>query len=189
VDAKGRITNISNGTGGSGGSGTKTLARWTALGNNPPATNFATLDTRNSLPVLDFDDGADAATVDEAAIFLSVVPEAANLASGVNAYVTWSATTANSGNVVWELSIARLNANNQDLDTYAFDSATLSANSVTNATVGVLTTTTITIAAADTDAIAAGDPFALKLVRKETNAGDSLSGDAEMLALELRGVA
>lgn len=187
VDAKGRVTAASNGSATAGG--TRTLARFTALDNNPPASNYATFDTRNSLPVLDFDDGSDSASTDEAAIFLSVVPESANIASGINAIVTWAATTSNSGNVVWELSLARLNAGNQDIDSYAFDTATLSANSATNATVGVLTSTTITIAAADTDGISAGDPFAVKLVRKESNAGDSMSLDAEMLSLELRQIA
>jgi hypothetical protein len=76
----------------SGASGTKTLAVFTPRHSSPPATLFATLDTRNSVAVLDFDD----ATI-ESAIFPSIVPEAADLASGLSVNITWTATTAPTG--------------------------------------------------------------------------------------------
>lgn len=169
--------------------GGKTLARFIALDNNPPASNYATLDTRNSLPVLDFDDGSDAGTTDEAAIFLGSMPEDAALGSGLTVYIHWAATTATSGDVIWEVSLARLNANNQDLDGYAFDTATLSSASTANGTCGKTTTCTITVAVADTDSIAAGDPFAIKVIRKESNGSDTMAGDAELLLVEVRSAA
>lgn len=76
-----------------GGGGTKTYAVFNAQDNQPPATNFATLDTRNSIAILDFDDATD-----ESAIFLGVIPEAAQLqAAGkvsekLNAVKAWTNT-------------------------------------------------------------------------------------------------
>jgi hypothetical protein len=72
---------------------TKTLRLFTALDNQPPASAFATLDTRNSIAVLDFDD-----TTEESAVFVGVVPDNANLASGLSVRIHWMATTATSGN-------------------------------------------------------------------------------------------
>jgi hypothetical protein len=62
---------------GPGGSGTKTYTVFTPDDNQPPASDFATLDTRNSILVLDF-----AEATDESAIFVGVIPEAASLGSG-----------------------------------------------------------------------------------------------------------
>jgi len=46
-----------------------TLAIWTPLANEPPSTAYATLDTRNAQPVLDFGDAVDAS-----AVFSGVMP-------------------------------------------------------------------------------------------------------------------
>jgi hypothetical protein len=80
------------------GSGSKTLARFTPDNNQPPAANFATLDTRNSIAVLDFDD-----STDESAIFVSICPEGADLASASRFASSGPPTTATSGDVVWEI--------------------------------------------------------------------------------------
>jgi hypothetical protein len=117
------------------------------------------------------------------------MPEAASLASGLKVEIHWAASTATGDNVIWEVSFARLNANNQDLDGYAFDAATLSSASAANATCGKTTTCEITVAAGDTDAIAAGDPYLLKVIRKNSNGSDTMSGDAELLAVEVRSAA
>jgi hypothetical protein len=84
--------------------GSKTYAIFTPRENQPPATAFATLDTRNSIAVLDFD-----ATTDESAVFLSVIPEAASLGSGLKIRLAWTATAATSGACVWDASLERLN--------------------------------------------------------------------------------
>jgi len=94
----------------------KTLARFTPRENQPPATAFATLDTRNSIAVLDFD-----AAVDESAIFSGVIPENANLASGLQIRLAWMASTATSGNCRWGVQIERCTT---DLDADSFDTAT-----------------------------------------------------------------
>jgi len=58
--------------------GTKTIIRFTPADNQPPSANFATLDTRNSFMVLEFD-----ASTQESANFIGVIPEGASLTNGL----------------------------------------------------------------------------------------------------------
>lgn len=161
---------------------TKTYARFGPLENHPPSSNYATLDTRNSVLCLDFDD-----TTAEGAVFIGIMPDFASLASGLVVYLNWAATTATTGNVIWEVSFARMNANNQDIDGLTFDTVTASSASAANATSGKTTTPSITVVAADTDAIAAGEMFAMKVRRLPADASDTMVGDAELYAVEVRG--
>ena len=158
---------------------TKSLVRFTApKDNQPPATNFATLDTRNSIAVLDFDD-----TTDESAIFVSVCPEGANLASGLSIRLIWTASTATSGACVWDASLERMTT---DIDTDSFDTAA-SITATTNATSGVPNYSTITLTTIDS--LTAGDGFRLKINRDANNANDTMTGDAELIAVEVQQVA
>ncbi len=164
------------------GSSTKTYSKLGPLDNYPPSSAYATLDTRNSIACLDFDD-----TTAEGAVFIDTMPEGASLASGLVVYLHWAATSATSGNVIWEVSFARLNANNQYLDSITFDTVTASSAAAANGTSGKLTVPSITVAAADTDGIAAGEMYALKVRRLPADASDTMAGDAELFALEVRG--
>jgi hypothetical protein len=157
-----------------------TLARFTAAKNNqPPATAFATLDTRNSIAVLDFD----AATV-ESAIFSSVIPEAADLTSGLLVRLLWMATSATSGNCRWGVQVERANT---DLDSDSYDTAA-EAHSAANATSGIPTLTEITLTTID--GLTAGDTYRLKVFRKADDAtNDTMTGDAELIAVEVRSAA
>lgn len=159
-----------------------TIARWTSLDNQPPAANYATFDTRNSIAVLDFDDSAD-----ESAIFVGVMPAAAVLTGGVAVYLHWMATTATSGAVIWEASIER---SNTDLDSDSFATVAFASGSA-NGTSGIVTKTTISISSGNIDGVTAGDLFRLKISRDAngTNGTDDMTGDAELIAVELRGVA
>ncbi len=73
------------------------LATFSPLSNEPPATAYATLDTRNSHPTLDFDDAA----ATESAVFSFVLPRNYG-GSGITVYLHWAATTATTGNVIWQ---------------------------------------------------------------------------------------
>jgi hypothetical protein len=168
-------------TGATGATGplTKSLIRFTGYGSNqPPATNFATLDTRNSIAVLDFDD-----TTDESAIFVSVCPQGANLASGLSITLIWTASTATSGACVWDASLERMTT---DIDTDSFDTAA-SVTATTNATSGVPNYSTITLTTIDS--LTAGDGFRLKINRDANNGSDTMTGDAELIAVEVRSAA
>ena len=162
---------------GGGSGGTKTYTVFTPNQNQPPATDFATLDTRNSILVLDFDDGDD-----ESAIFVGVIPEAASLGSGLKIRLHWAAIET-SGDCVWDVSLERMNT---DLDTDSFDTIA-SATAATNGTSGILTVTEITLTTIDS--VTAGDGYRLKVTRDATNVSDTMSGDAELVLVEVRSAA
>jgi hypothetical protein len=156
----------------------KTCAVFTATDNQPPATSFATLDTRNSIAILDFDDAST-----ESAVFVGVVPEATNLSGALAGFVTslrWMATTAVSGNVLWSVQFER---GNTDLDSDSF-SATNQSIVATALTSGFLTTTNIVCS--DFDALEAGDVFRVRVQRLGGSASDTMTGDAELVAVEIR---
>lgn len=158
----------------------KTIRQFIPLDNQPPATAFATLDTRNSVAVLDFDDGA----TNEAAVFVGVVPEGANLASGIMARIFWTATTATSGDCRWGVQFEKYGT---DIDADSFDTAT-EAHTACSGTSGIAVMTEITCTTIDS--LAAGDQFRVKVYRDSSDtSNDTMSGDAELIAVELRGVA
>lgn len=161
------------------GSGTKTYRTFTPLDNQPPASAFATLDTRNSVAVLDFD-----AATDEAAVFVGHIPQGATLTSGIKVIISWAATSATSGDCVWGAQWEKTTGH--DIDGDGFDTAT-TATTTTNAASGVVNTTTITCTAIDS--LAAGDCFRLKVYRDADNGSDTMTGDAELIAVEIQGVA
>jgi hypothetical protein len=159
--------------------GSKTYAVFSAEHNQPPSTAFATLDTRNSIAVLDFD-----AATDENAVFVGIMPEAASLGSGLIVRLHWMATTATSGNVRWGVQFER---SNTDLDSDSFDTA-VEATAAANGTSGIITTTAITVTTID--GITAGDVFRLKVFRNADDAtNDTMTGDAELVAVEVRSAA
>ena len=159
--------------------GTKTYAFWSASsGNQPPSSGFMTLDTRNSIAVLDADDATT-----ESAIFVGVMPEAASLASGLIVRIHFMATTATSGNVRWSVSFER---GNTDLDSDSFDTAT-AATTATSGTSGIPAVSAITCTSIDS--ITAGDPYRLRIQRLGADAADTMTGDAEIYAVELRSAA
>jgi hypothetical protein len=160
-----------------GGGSSKTYAVFTPLDNQPPGTSFATIDTRNSIMVLDFADS----TADESAIFVGVIPEGANLASGLKVRIRWMATTAATGDVRWGAQFMNLNT---DLDSDSFDTA-IEGNTTTSGTSGTPSTTELT--ATNIDSLTAGDFFRLKIYRDQSDtANDTMIGDAELIAVEVR---
>jgi hypothetical protein len=186
-DSASRATGLEIGTGlaisgttlnNTASGGSKTLATFTPRDHQPPATAFATLDTRNSIAVLDFDP-----TTDESAHFVSILPEAANLASGLKIRLLWAATTATSGDCVWDASLERMNT---DIDADSF-STIASVTTTTNGTSGIPNTSEITLTTIDS--VTAGDGFRLKITRDANNASDTMTGDAELIAVEVRSAA
>jgi hypothetical protein len=158
--------------------GTKTYAVFTATDNQPPATAFATLDTRNSIAVLDFDDAST-----KSAVFVGILPEAASLGSGLIVSLRWMATTATSGDVRWSVAWEK---SNTDLDSDSFDTAT-AATATANGTSGIVTVTNITCTTIDS--LAAGDLFRLRVQRIGGDGADTMTGDAELVAVEIRSAA
>lgn len=148
--------------------------------NEPPNANFATLDTRNFHPCLDFD-----AATDEEAVFTGVLP--ANYAGGgLTVELWWGASTAISGSVRWQADIERMNSGGPDLDADSFTGTFQSAGGTANGTSGILTSTTIAFTSgAQMDSLTAGEPFRLKIRRDAdgTSGTDDATGDAELFAV------
>jgi hypothetical protein len=158
--------------------GTKTYSTFTPADNQPPSTNFATLDTRNAIAVLDFDDATK-----ESAVFAGVIPESASLGSGLKIRIHWMATSATASDVRWEVALER---SNTDLDSDSFDTVATGATT-TSGTSGIVSVTEITLTTIDS--VTAGDLFRLRVARDAANGADTMSGDAELVAVEVRSAA
>jgi hypothetical protein len=163
------------GGGGGGAAGTKTYAIFTPLNNEPPATNYATIDTVNSISVLDFD-----GTTQESAIFRSMIPEGASF-SNILATLYFTASTV-TGGVMWGVQYEKLIGAGITGDRFTggvTGLATLSG--ATSTPVG------ITLLSTSYGGLTVGDPYRVKVYRDAANASDSMAGDAELLIVEIRG--
>ena len=158
-----------------------TLLIFTPQANEPPAANYATLDSRNGHLVLDFD-----ADTDESAVFKGVMPRHYG-GGGVTVYLHYGMSTAVADGVVWTAAFERVSDSQQDIDADGF----AAAQTITDTVPG--TSGHVTIAAiaftdgAQMDSIAAGEGFRLRLTRDANHAtDDTATGDAELWAVELR---
>ena len=156
-----------------------TLAIFTPLSNEPPSTNFATFDTRNSHPVLDFDD-----TTEEKAVFTGIMPR--NYAGGgVTNTIFFGATSGTAGTVVWQTAFERVGTV-LDIDADSFATGN-NGTLVVPSTSGSLTSSAIAHTdGAQMDSIAVGEVFRLAVTREVADAQDSLVGDAEIVGIEIK---
>lgn len=158
----------------------QTLVALTAMDGVGPAANFATIDTRNAHPVLDFD-----ATTEESAYFGFILPSE-YAGGGLTVRVHWMASTATSNAVTWGGSLERHAEGGDDLDADSF-ATEQTANEATNGTSGIVTVTPITFTTgANMDSLAASEGGRLKIARKVADGGDTMTGDAELLKIEIR---
>lgn len=156
-----------------------TLIVFEPYANEPPASNYATLDTRNQHPCLDFD-----ATTNEDAIFSGVMPQHYG-GGGVTVYLHYAMSSATADTVDWDVSWERIGDQQLDIDADSF----AAVNSVDDTTVpGTSGNVDIVSVAftdgADMDSVAVGEKFRLKVTRDA--ASDDATGDAELYAVELR---
>lgn len=159
-----------------------TLCVFTPQHNEPPASNYATLDTRNGHLVLDFDD-----TTDETAVFRGVLPRA-YAGGGLTVYVHYSMTSDITNKVRWEASFERIGDGQQDIDSDGFASAQGVNVAAVPGTAGHVDIVTIGFTdGAQMDSVAAGEGFRLKLQRKPSDTtNDTATGDAELWAVEIK---
>lgn len=155
----------------------KTHSIFTPSDNNPPAANYATIDTRNSIMVLEFD-----AATDESAVFVGIMPDGVYLGSGLKVRIHWMADTATTGTCRWGAQIERMNT---DEDADSFDTAATAGGSA-NGTSGIITSTEISISTIDS--LVGGEPYRLKIYRDAdgTSGTDDMAGDAQLVAIEVR---
>jgi hypothetical protein len=173
-----------------------TLVVFTAHSNEPPAANFATIDLRNAHMVLDFD-----GTTAESAVFGAVLPR--NYAGGgIIVTLLWMGGSAAllrdalsggdvitplaTGNVKWNAAFERHQVATDDLDTDSFATAQ-TVTSAATATDGSVQSASIAFTnGAQVDSLAAGESFRIKITRDAADGADTMTGDAELLRVELR---
>jgi hypothetical protein len=157
-----------------------TLLIFTPQMNEPPSSNYATLDVRNVHPVLDFD-----ASTNESAVFSGVMPQNYAGTTGVTVYLHYAMSSAVANTVDWDVSFERIGDQQLDIDADSF----AAVNSVDNTTVpGTSGNVDIVSVAftngADMDSVAKGEGFRIKITRDATN--DDATGDAELRFVEIR---
>lgn len=157
-----------------------TLLIFTPLSNEPPASNFATPDTRNAHPVLDFDD-----TTNESLIFTAVMPQ--NYAGGgITVLLGYSMTSAITNDVFFQFQIERIGDEIQDVDADSFINTNFSVDTVPGTSGHVKYITRLVTDGAALDFVVAGDLFRIKILRVAADAADTATGDAELHFIEIR---
>lgn len=147
-----------------------------------PASNYPQLLLSNRRPVLAFD-----AATDEAAYWTLVAPQ--GLTGALTLVISYAMASATSGAVVWQAAIEAI-TDGDALDTDAadsFDADNTSSAATVPGTAGQIDQVTITLTNAD--GVAAGDLVRVRINRDANNASDTATGDAYLLAAELRDAA
>lgn len=163
-----------------GGGGGMTEITFRPYQNEPPAAAYATLDTRNGHPTLDFD-----AATDESAIFTGVLPYG-YAGGGLTVYL--HITDTNDTNAAhasyWDVAFEALAAQDTDSDGFA---AAQSSHVHPSGTSGVPVICTIAFTdGAQMDSVAAGGLFRIKVTRDADNDSDDWANDAELIAVHIR---
>lgn len=156
-----------------------TLLVFTPLNAEPPASNPATLDTRNQHPVLDFD-----ASTNESVVFSGVMPRNYG-GGGLTVYLHYAMSTATSGDIDWDVAFERIGDQQQDIDSDGFAAVNSVDNTTVPATSGNVDVVNVTFTdGADMDSVAAGEGFRMKITRDA--ASDTATGDAELRFVEVK---
>jgi hypothetical protein len=160
-------------------SGSKIIRNWQPTDASFPASGYATLDIRNTHPVLDFP-----RVNYTAAYFRGVIPDNYD-GEDIDVALYVAMTSATSGNIQFAVRMENLVA--QDLDSNGFTATYPSTVTAVSGTSGVVVESVITMAGANLDAVAAGNPFRIEVTRHTSSrANDTATGDAELLMVEMR---
>jgi hypothetical protein len=155
------------------------LLVFTAAHGIPPASAYATFDSRNQHLVLDFDD-----TTNESAMFEGVMPRH-YAGGGVTVYLHYAMTSATSGDIDWDVAWERIGDQQQDIDSDSFATANSVDNTTVPATSGNVDIVSIAFTnGAQMDSVAVGEGFRIKVTRDA--ASDTGTGDAELHFVEIR---
>lgn len=155
----------------------ETLLTFDALANRPPASGFASLDLRGEFVVLDFD-----AATNEKAQFNARVPTH-YMGGAVEAAITWTSTSGTSGNVKLRIELTRLAAG-ANLDSLPSPHASADVTAAAPAVAGNLVVTASGSLVVGN--LAAGDLLRVQMTRLASDGADTMAGDCELVALELR---
>lgn len=154
---------------------------FTPFGAEFPASNFPQLTLSNRRPVLAFD-----ASTDETCYWTFIAHQ--GLSGALSVVITYAMASATSGTVGFQAQLEAItDADATDTDaTTSFDTVNNSASTTVPGTAGYIGQITITLTNADS--IAAADYARLSLNRDADGSAitDSATGDAYVLAVELR---
>lgn len=147
-----------------------------------PATNFPALLLSNRRPVLAFD-----ASTSETAYWTFVAPQ--GITGTWTAVISYAMASATSGGVAFDVALEALttgDATDTDAAT-SFDTANTGTDAGVPGTAGYMEQISVTLTNADS--ITAGDLVRVSLARAVANGSDTATGDAYVLAVELRDAA
>ena len=156
-----------------------TLAVFRPQDNEPPAANYATLDTRNAHPVLDM-------ALTEIAIFSFVVPRHYG-GSGITVYMHYAMSSATANDIALDTTFERIGDQQQDLDSDGFDATGVNGTDTTvPGTSGLVDIVSNAHSdGARLDSLAVGEGGRLKILRTAV-AGTDATGDLELRFVELK---
>ena len=158
-----------------------TLLTFHPHNNEPPASNYATIDLRNSHPVLDFIHSG----TSENAVFSAVMPRNYSASTGLTCYIHYSMTSAVTGTVDWDMSFERIGDQQQDVDSDDFAAVQSVDGTDVPGVSGLVDIVNIAFTdGAQMDSVAVGELFRIKVTRDGIN--DDASGDAELHAVEIK---
>jgi hypothetical protein len=156
------------------------LYAWTAIDGRPPPADYAVLGVRNAQDVLSFADAALTYTW-----FRGVLPDDYGGGS-LAADVYWTPASATTGVVRWRGNLQRQQEGGASVDSNV-TGPDVAATGTANAAAGVKTKTSLTFTApVGTNALLAGEPFRLIVVREGADAADTMAGAAELTEVKLR---
>ncbi len=152
------------------------LLAFSPLNAELPASSYPQFVSRNAHPALAFD-----ASSNETTYFSAVMPRI-YAGNGITVKVTWAAAsdTTTSNTCTWAIAFERFTS--QDIDSDGFATAQ-SASGNPNATSGIPTVTNVAFTSGQIDGVLAGEAFRMSVMRDTT---DTMTGDAQILAIELR---
>jgi hypothetical protein len=157
-----------------------TLLIFHPYNNEPPSSNFATLDTRNLHPCLDFDD-----TTNESAVFSAVMPQHYSGETGVTVYLHYGMTSAEADTVDLDVAFERIGDQQLDVDGDSFAAVNSADDTTVPGTTGLVDVVSVAFTdGEDMDSVAKGELFRLKVTRDADS--DDASGDLELYAVEIR---
>lgn len=157
-----------------------TLVVLPALAAELPSSGYATFDSRADTPILVF---AKSGTPTAEFGFLLPQTNGAAQTPPLKLVIAWMATSATSGNVKWQASFKSFSEDADDLDTKSY-AAAKSVTTTTADAAGEIKYSEITFSNAEADNLARGEYGRLRLQRDQAN--DTMTGSAEVLALEIR---
>jgi hypothetical protein len=165
----------------------QTLVIFTARDGVPTATSGAVhgvlagaSSPAEGVPYLAYDSASD-----ESCDFQGVLPRS-YAGGGLTLYLHW-ASTATTGAVVWNAAFRRIADDAEDINTTAHTYDYNAVTATTASPAGELDYASITFTdGADMDSLAVGESFVLRITRDANNGSDDMSGDAYLVAIEIK---